>query len=96
MSNNRLTYKKVFIDSNYRLSNSYSRSDFIIELSENMECPAGTKMFVSEVSIPAVWKTEVGFFEKLYFMLYDNTDTLLRSSIVDLSNKIYICRAIEF
>ena len=70
MSNNRLTYKKVFIDSNYRLSQSNSSSDFIVELSENMECPTGTKMFVSEVSIPAVWKTtEVGFYEYLYVML---------------------------
>ena len=80
MSNNRLTYKKVFIDSNFRLPQSSSSSDFIVELSENMECPAGTKMFVSEVSIPAVWKTtEVNFHEYFYFMLYDNNDNLLRS-----------------
>ena len=94
---NRLTYKKVFIDSNYRLSQSNSSSDFIIELSENMECPAGTKMFVSEVSIPAVWKTtEVNFYEYFYFMLYDNSDNLLRSSRIYLGNKIYFAEQLSF
>ena len=93
---NRLTYKKVFVDSNYRLPQSRSSSDFVIELNENMECPQGTRLYVSEVSIPAVWKTtEVGFYEKLYFMLYDNSDVLKRNSIVDLSKQNLFCRAVE-
>ena len=62
--NKSLTYKKVFVDSNYKLPQSRSSADFVIELNENMECPQGTKMYISEVSIPAVWKTtEVGFYE---------------------------------
>ena len=45
-------------------------------------------MNISEVSIPAVWKTtEVGFYENLYFMLYNDSDLLLRSSQVYLGNK---------
>ena len=100
MSNNRLTYKKVFIDSNYRLSQSNSSSDFIVELSENMECPTGTKMFVSEVSIPAVWKTtEVGFYEYLYVMLYNDitgTNELWKSFRVYLGNKIYFAEQLSF
>ena len=52
----RLTYKKVLVDSAYRLPQSRSSADFIIELDENMECPNGTKLFITEVSIPAVWK----------------------------------------
>ena len=97
MSNNRLTYKKIMVDSLYRLPQSNSSSDFIIELPENMECPAGTKMFVSEVSIGAVWKTtEVGFYEYFYFMLYDNSDNLLRSSRIYLGNKIYFAEQLSF
>ena len=32
---NRLTYKKIFIDSKYRTDQSRSSSDFSIELNEN-------------------------------------------------------------
>ena len=40
---NKLTYKKVFVDSQYRLPQSKSSSDFVVELEQNFECPAGTK-----------------------------------------------------
>ena len=69
--NSRLTYKKVFMDSSYRLPQSQSSSDIIVELTENMECPHGTKLLITEVSIPALWKaSEVGFFEYLYVMVF--------------------------
>ena len=94
---NKLTYKKVYVNSNYRLPQSNSSSDFIIELDQNFECPDGTRMYITEVSLPTVWKTtEVGFFEKFYAMLYDNTDTLLRCVILDLSNKIYFAEQLSF
>ena len=38
-------YKKVFVDSNYRLSQSRSSSDFVIELNENIEIPEGTRIY---------------------------------------------------
>ena len=94
---NNLTYKKVYVNSNYRLPQSNSSSDFIIELDQNFECPDGTRMYITEVSLPTVWKTtEVGFFEKFYAMIYDNTDTLLRCVILDLSNKIYFAEQLSF
>ena len=94
---NKLTYKKVYVNSNYRLPQSNSSSDFVIELDTNFECPGGTRMYITEVSLPTVWKTtEVGFFEKFYAMLYDNTDTLLRCVILDLSNKIYFAEQLSF
>ena len=49
MMSNKLTYKKVFVDSQYRLPQSKSSSDFVIELKENFECPAGTKCWITEV-----------------------------------------------
>ena len=36
---NRLTYKKVFVDSKYRLPQSKSSSAFVIELNENFDAP---------------------------------------------------------
>ena len=95
--NNRLTYKKCFIDSTYRLPQSRSSSDFYVELNENFECPQGTRLFVSEVSIPAVWKTtEVGFYEYLYVMIFDNTDTFVKNFRIYLGNKIYFAEQLCF
>ena len=94
---NKLTYKKVYVNSNYRLPQSNSSSDFVIELDQNMELPENSKMWVTEVSLPATFKTtEINFFEKFYAMLYDNTDTLLRCVILDLSNKIYFAQQLSF
>ena len=73
---NRLTYKKIFIDSKYRNEQSKSSSDFSIELNENLELPDDTRLYITDISIPAVWKsTEVGFYEYLYVMVF-NSDTL--------------------
>ena len=95
--NKSSTYKKVFVDSNYKLPQSRSSADFVIELNEHMECPQGTNMYMSEVSIPAVWKTtEVVFYENLFFMLYNDSDLLLRSSQVYLGNKIYFAEQLSF
>ena len=94
---NKLTYKKVYVNSNYRLPQSNSSSDFIIELDQNMELPENSKMWVTEVSLPATFKTtEINFFEKFYAMLYDNTDTLLRCVILDIKQPHLFCRTVEF
>ena len=93
----RLVYKKVFVNSEFRLPQSRSSSDFMIELNENVELPANSKCWITEISIPTSWKTtEVGFFEKLYYMLYDNSNTLLRNGIIDLSNAIYFAEQLSF
>ena len=78
------------MDSRYRLPSSNSSSDFVIELDTNMECPADTKCRITEVSIPASWKTtEVGFYEYFYYMLYNDSGVLLRNGRVYLGNAIY-------
>lgn len=90
MLSNKLTYKKCFIDSQYRLPQSRSSSDFVVELEQNFECPAGTKCWITEVSLPTTWKTtENGLYEYLYYMLYNDSDVLLRTGRVYLGNKIY-------
>ena len=93
----KLTYKKVFVDSQYRLPQSKSSSDFVVELENNFECPAGTKCWITEVSMPTTWKTtEVGFYEYLYVMIYDNTDTFVKNFRVYVGNKIYLSSQLCF
>ena len=94
---NKLVYKKVLVDSAFRLPQSRSSSDFVIELDENMECPEGTRLHITEVSIPATFKTtEVGFFEYLYVMVFDNSDVFVQNFRVYLGNKIYFAEQLAF
>ena len=97
MMSNKLVYKKVLVDSAFRLPQSKSSSDFVIELDENMECPEGTRLHITEVSIPATFKTtEVGFFEYLYIMVFDNTDVFVKNFRVYLGNKIYFAEQLAY
>ena len=92
---NRLTYKKIFIDSEYRTDQSRSSSDFSIELNENLELPDDTRLYITDISIPAVWKTtEVGFYEYIYVMVF-NTDTLVKNFRHYLGNNIF-CGTVMF
>ena len=94
---NKLVYKKVLVDSAFRLPQSRSASDFIIELDENFEVPDGTRMHITEISIPATFKTtEVGFFEYLYVMVYDNSDEFVKNFRIYLGNKIYFAEQLAF
>ena len=97
MMSNKLVYKKVLVDSAFRLPQSRSSSDFVIELDENMECPEGTRLHITEVSIPATFKTtEVGFFEYWYVMVFDNSDVFVKNFRVYLGNKIYFAEQLAF
>jgi hypothetical protein len=94
---NRLTYKKIFVDSSYRLPSSRPSADFSIELNENLETPENTRLYITDVSIPAVWKTtEVNFYEYLYVMVYDNTNTIVKNFRIYLGNKIYFASQLCF
>ena len=93
---NRLTYKKIFIDSKYRSIQSNSSADFSIELNESLELPDDTRMYVTDISVPAVWKsTEINFYEYLYVMVF-NGDTLVKNFRVFLGYLIFFCRTALF
>ena len=41
-------------------------------LNKNSETPEETKLYVTDISIPAVWKsTEVGFYEYIYVVVFN-------------------------
>ena len=94
---NKLVYKKIFVDSNFRTPQSRSSSDFSIELNENLETPEGTRMYITDVSIPAVWKsTEIIFYEYLYVMIYDDSNVFVKNFRIYLGNKIYFASQLCF
>ena len=97
MMSNKLTYKKVYVNSKFRLPQSRSSSDFVVELEENMELQQGSKMWITEVSLPTSFKTtEVNFYEYLYVMIYDNNDTFVKNFRTSLGNKIYFAEQLCF
>ena len=67
MSIRPLAYKKVYVNSKYRTSNSRGISDFQIELRETFEIPDGTIMQVHELAIPNTWYSINSNNQNLYF-----------------------------
>lgn len=62
-----------------------------------MECPEGTKLHITDISIPAAWKsTEVNFYEYMYVMIFDNSDVFVKNFRIYLGNKIYFAEQIAF
>ena len=93
---NKTVYKKIFDDSKYRTPQSRASSNFSIELNENLETPEGTRLYITDISIPAVWKpTEINFYEYLYVMVF-NGDTLVKFFRHYLGNKIYFAEQLCF
>ena len=72
MSIRPLRYKKIYVDSKHRTSDSRSTSDFKIQLQESFEIPEGTIMQVHEVSLPNVFHTvELGVNYRIYCITFD-------------------------
>ena len=67
MSFRPLTYKKVSVNSQYRVSDSKSNSDCKIELQDTFEIPDNTTMQVHEVAIPNAWYSINTNNQNLYF-----------------------------
>ena len=67
MSFRPLTYKKIYVNSKYRTSDSKSPSSFQIELRENFEIPDGTIAQIHEVAIPNTWYAISSNSNNLYF-----------------------------
>ena len=66
--------KKVYIDSRYKTSDSYSDSEFNIELKEAIDLPDNTVCYVDDISIPHTWYTVEHYNNRLYVQ-HSNTTT---------------------
>ena len=92
---NKLVYKKIFVDPKYRLPQSRSSADFVVGLNENVEVPEGTRFHITDISIGATWKTtEVGFYEYLYEMIFDNADTFEKKLQTLFRQQDIFCRTV--
>ena len=66
-----LKYKKIYIDSKFRTSDSNSSSDFKYELPETMSFEQNTVFYLDDICIPHSWDAIIdNINNKLYFKLY--------------------------
>ena len=66
-----LKYKKIYIDSKFRTSDSNSSSDFKYELPETLTFNENTVFYLDDICIPNSWTSVIdNINNKLYFKLY--------------------------
>ena len=66
-----IQYKKIYIDSKYRSSDSNSSSDFKVELPETMHFKEDTVFHLDDITIPHSWESILeNTNDKLYFKVY--------------------------
>ena len=66
-----IKYKKIYIDSKFRSTDSNSSSDFKYELPETMSFQENTVFYLDDICIPHSWDTILdNINNKLYFKVY--------------------------
>ena len=66
-----LKYKKIYIDSKFRTSDSNSSSDFKYELPETLTFNENTVFYLGDICVPNSWTSVIdNINNKLYFKLY--------------------------
>ena len=91
LSNRKLTYNKVYVDSQKRLPQSESSSDFIMQMNENLETHPNTVMYVMDEVIPqSYYTTPEGFYQFVYVIVYNTADGSVQAYLkVDLKNQVF-------
>ena len=91
LSNRKLTYNKVYVDSQKRLPQSESSSDFIMQMNENLETHPNTAMYVMDEVIPqSYYTTPEGFYQFVYVIVYNTSDGSVQAYLkVDFKNQVF-------
>ena len=91
LSNRKLTYNKVYVDSQKRLPQSESSSDFIMQMNENLETHPNTVMYVMDEVIPqSYYTTPEGFYQFVYVIGYNTSDGSVQAYLkIDLKNQVF-------
>ena len=91
LSNRKLTYNKVYVDSQKRLPQSESSSDFIMQMNENLETHPNTVMYVMDEVIPqSYYTTPEGLYQLVYVIVYNTSDGSVQAYLkVDLKNQVF-------
>ena len=92
LSNRKFTYNKVYVDSQKRLPQSESSSDFIMQRNENLELHPNTVMYVMDDIIPqSYYTTPEGFYQFVYVIVYNTSDDSVQAYLkVDLKTKYFL------
>ena len=91
LSNRKLTYNKVYVDSQKRLPQSESSSDFIMQMNETLETHPNTVMYVMDEVIPqSYYTTPEGFYQFVYVIIYNTSGGSVQAYLkVDLKNQVF-------
>ena len=91
LSNRKLTYNKVYVDSQKRLPQSESSSDFVIQMNENLETHPNTVMYVMDEVIPqSYYTTPEGFYQFMYVIIYNTSGGSVQAYLkIDLKNQVF-------
>ena len=91
ISNRKLTYNKVYVDSQKRLPQSESSSDFIMQMNENLETHPNTVMYVMDEVIPqSYYTTPEGFYQFMYVIIYNTSGGSVQAYLkIDLKNQVF-------
>ena len=80
LSNRKLIYNKVYVDSQSRLPQSDSSSDLVIQMNDNLETHPNTVMYVMDEVIPQSYDTTPeGFFQFLHVIVYNTSSGLVEN-----------------
>ena len=91
ISSRKLTYNKVYVDSQKRLPQSESSSDFIMQMNENLETHPNTAMYVMDEVIPqSYYATPEGFYQFMYVIIYNTSGGSVQAYLkIDLKNQVF-------
>ena len=85
-----LKYKKIYIDTRYKTSDSKSTSDFKINLPESISFESNTCFYIDDITIPHSWTSIEDFNNKLYLYVSENGNPDNKYSfIISVSNGNY-------
>ena len=77
MAQQRLPFKKIYIDSKYATPDSKSTSRFRVQLPQTCQLPDDCVFYITDVCIPHSWKTvEEGVNDTLYLFKINRQGTL--------------------
>ena len=83
-------YKKIYIDTRYKTSDSKSTSDFKINLPESISFESNTCFYIDDITIPHSWTSIEDFNNKLYLYVSEDGDPDDKYSfIITISNGNY-------
>ena len=85
-----LPFQKIYVDSQYKATDSLSTISFKIESTHSVYMPRESIFMIDDVCIPHAWQTiETYFNDKIYFWMKNTSTGATLSRIVRLPNGNY-------